>query len=48
VGASVSEVSRRYAIARRVLCRWQQEQAAMPAFVEVEIVNEPVDQEASP
>lgn len=41
-GASVSEVARRYGIARRVLCRWRQEAAAAtatPAFVDVEIVD---------
>jgi hypothetical protein len=40
-GASVSEVARRYGIARRVLCRWRQEQAAAasPGFVDVEIVD---------
>jgi transposase-like protein len=42
-GASVSEVARRYGIARRVLCRWRQEQAtaATPSFVNVEIVDAP-------
>ena len=47
-GASVSEVARRYGIARRVLCRWRQEQikaqAEKPVFVDVEII----DGEASP
>ena len=42
-GASVSEVARRYGIARRVLCRWRQEQikaqAEKPVFVDVEIVD---------
>lgn len=39
-GASVSEVARRYGIARRVLCRWRQEQAAATSiFVDVEIVD---------
>jgi hypothetical protein len=38
-GASISEVARRYGIARRVLCRWRQEEAAMPGFVDVEIVD---------
>lgn len=47
-GASVSDVARRYGIARRVLCRWRQEQAAMPAFVEVEIVDEPVGWQVAP
>lgn len=36
-GASVSEVARRYGIARRVLCRWRQEEAVR--FVDVEIVD---------
>ncbi len=42
-GASVSEVARRYGIARRVLCRWRQEQAAAATsgFVDVEIVAAP-------
>ena len=42
-GASVSEVARRYGIARRVLCRWRQEEAAAarPNFVDVEIVDAP-------
>ena len=42
-GASLSEVARRYGIARRVLCRWKQEQAAAatPSFVDVEIVDAP-------
>jgi transposase-like protein len=41
--ASLSEVARRYGIARRVLCRWRQEQAAAatPNFVDVEIVDAP-------
>jgi Transposase len=37
-GASVSEVARRYGIARRVLCRWRQEEQVR--FVDVEIVDE--------
>jgi hypothetical protein len=37
-GASVSEVARRYGIARRVLCRWRQEEQVR--FVNVEIVDE--------
>lgn len=37
--ASLSEVARRYDIARRVLCRWKQELAA-PVFVAVEIAEE--------
>jgi hypothetical protein len=40
-GASVSEVARRFGIARRVLCRWRQEAAALPGFVDVEIVDAP-------
>ena len=40
-GASVSAVARRYGIARRVLCRWRQEQTATPSFVAVEIVDAP-------
>ena len=38
-GASVSEVARRFGIARRVLCRWRQEAAASPGFVDVEIID---------
>jgi transposase-like protein len=39
-GRSVSEVARRYGIARRVLCRWRQELAAAePRFVEIEITD---------
>jgi hypothetical protein len=35
-------VARRYGIARRVLCRWRQEQAAArAAFVDVEIIETP-------
>jgi transposase-like protein len=41
-GRSLSEVARRYGIARRVICRWQQEQAVdKPSFVEVEITDRP-------
>ena len=41
-GASMSEVARRYGIARRVLCRSRQEQAAArTAFVDVEIIEVP-------
>ncbi len=40
-GASVSEVARCYGIARRVLCRWRQEQAATASFVTVKIVDAP-------
>lgn len=47
-GASISEVARRYGIARRVLCRWRQEAAETPTFVGVEIVDAPgADQEAA-
>jgi len=46
-GTSVSEVARRYGIARRVLCRWRQEAAAV--FVDVEIVDAPGgDREVAP
>jgi hypothetical protein len=48
-GASISEVARRYGIARRMLCRWRQEQAAAPGFVDVEIVDAcGAEQEVSP
>ena len=40
-GVSLSEVARRYGIARRVLFRWRQEQAAKPVFIDVEIVDAP-------
>ncbi len=41
--ASVSEVARRYGIAKRVLFRWRQELAAAgPAFVAVEISDAPL------
>lgn len=41
-GASVSEVARRYGIARRIICRWRQELAVdKPRFVEVEITDRP-------
>ena len=39
-GASLSEVARRYGIARRILCRWRQE-AAPPVFLTVELVDAP-------
>ena len=46
-GASLSEVARRYGIARRVLCRWRQVQAPGGArFVNVEIVDTPDANEA--
>lgn len=41
-GASVSEVARRYGIARRVLFRWRQEQSAR--FVTVEVLDAPTAQ----
>jgi len=41
-GRSLSEVARRYGIARRVICRWRQELAAATVtFVEVEITDRP-------
>ena len=41
-GMSLSEVARRYGIARRVICRWRQELAVdKPIFVEVEITDAP-------
>lgn len=46
-GASVSEVARRYGIARRVLFRWRQEQAAKPVFIDVEIVDGTPDEEVN-
>jgi hypothetical protein len=45
-GRSVSEVARRYGIARRVICRWRQELAVdKPSFVEVEITDRPGSRE---
>ncbi len=45
-GRSLSEVARRYGIARRVICRWRQELAAAKAtFVEVEITDRPTSGE---
>ncbi len=45
-GRSLSEVARRYGIARRVICRWKQELAsAKPSFVEVEITDRPASGE---
>jgi hypothetical protein len=41
-GANISEIARRYGIARRVLCRWRHEQAATPGFVDVEIIDREV------
>jgi hypothetical protein len=38
-GANISEIARCYGIARRVLCRWRQEQAPTPSFVDVEIID---------
>jgi len=46
-GASVSEVARRYGIARRVLFRWRREEAS-PVFIDVEIVDEPADEGSAP
>jgi hypothetical protein len=37
-GASVSDVSRRYGIDRRILCRWKQE-LSPPAFVAIKITD---------
>ncbi|MEQ8697253.1 MAG: transposase, partial [Bauldia litoralis] len=48
-GASISEVARRYGLARRVLCRWRQEAAATPDFVDVAMVDAPgADEKATP
>ena len=45
-GRSLSEVARRYGIARRVICRWKQELAVdKPSFVEVEIIDRPASGE---
>ena len=45
-GRSLSEVARRYGIARRVICRWRQELASAEAtFVEVEITDRPTSGE---
>jgi transposase-like protein len=45
-GRSLSEVARRYGIARRVICRWKQElTSAKPSFVEVEITDRPASGE---
>lgn len=44
-GASLSEIARRYGIARRVLCRWRQELAAGAHFVAVEVVDAPAPRE---
>ena len=40
-GANVSEIARRYGIARRLICRWRQEAAssARPVFVNVELID---------
>jgi len=47
--ASVSEVARRFGIARRVICRWRQELAtAGPDFVDVAIIDVPLDGEEMP
>ena len=45
-GRSVSEVARRYGIARRVICRWRRELAVdKPSFVEVESTDRPAPNE---
>ena len=44
-GASVSEVARRFGIARRVLCRWRQEEQVR--FVDVEVVDAPAGGEVA-
>ena len=36
--ASLAEIARRHGVARRVLCRWEQELAA-PVFVAVQITD---------
>jgi transposase-like protein len=36
--ANLSQISRRYGIARRVLCRWKQE-TAITGFVTVQVIN---------
>ncbi len=42
-GAGVSEIALRYGIARRVICRWKQEQmVASPMSVNIEIARVPV------
>jgi len=47
-GRSLSEVARRYGIARRVICRWKQElTSAKPSFVEVKITDRPASGEAA-
>jgi len=48
-GVTISETARRYGIARRVLFRWRQEEAATPGFVDVEIADAPgADEEVLP
>lgn len=42
-GVSLSEIARRYGIARRVLCRWKQDLAA--SFVDIEISDAPASPE---
>jgi transposase-like protein len=41
-----ADVARRYGIAERVLRRWKQELAAAPAFVSVQITDEPTEERA--
>ena len=45
-GMRAAEVARRYGIAERVLRRWKQELAAAPAFVSVQITDEPAEERA--
>jgi len=45
--ANVAQITRRYGIARRVLCRWKQE-LAPPVFVAVQVTYRDVASWASP
>lgn len=45
--ASVTQIARRYGIARRVLCRWKQE-LAPPVFVAVQIIDADAASGAAP
>jgi hypothetical protein len=45
--ASVAQISRRYGIARRVLCRWKQE-LALPVFVAVQVTDPNASPSATP
>ena len=45
-GMRAAEVARRYGIAERVLRRCKQELAAAPAFVSVQIIDEPAEERA--